>query len=521
MKHKFFSDNSLAFSKLNKGLLGKFRFPPFSILKTYDAEWAKRKKSWISIGLQSEVGRNEKGMANNSINSIFKRNRKAGGGESRTNISIFDPVLCELMYSWFCPPKGVVIDPFAGGSVRGVIAAYMDKSYWGCELRPEQVQANYEQADILLGNFKQIKISNKMMRQRFHDCNLDYIKNTCKGRCCQGNKTLLVTIHPSEQNFFEQLGAKIDENSFIIPDSRGLCPFKQNDGTCGIHTRKPFGCAASPFTLNSKDTLIIRNRYRLMPCYKERKKIPAYKAHQESLRKILGDENTDYLTKYLDEGGEKDILLNIPYSNYRRLKDNDQFKKGESSANPASGKLNWVCGDSLHEIKKAPEADFIFSCPPYGNLEVYSDIDGDISNLNYNEFLESYQQIITESLSRLKNNRFACFVVSNFRGKQGFIHDFVGDTIKAFENNQVFLYNDIVLATSLGSLPIRAGKIFDTKRKVGKAHQNILVFYKGDPNKIPEIMKKENLHGNQAHGSRKSTRKRKERLNRKRNDPTK
>ena len=39
--------------------------------------------------------------------------------------SIFDPVLCELTYRWWCPKDGVVLDPFAGGSVRGVVAAWL------------------------------------------------------------------------------------------------------------------------------------------------------------------------------------------------------------------------------------------------------------------------------------------------------------------------------------------------------------------------------------------------------------
>lgn len=36
-----------------------------------------------------------------------------------TGTSIFDPVICEIAYRWFCPPGGTVLDPFAGGSVRG------------------------------------------------------------------------------------------------------------------------------------------------------------------------------------------------------------------------------------------------------------------------------------------------------------------------------------------------------------------------------------------------------------------
>lgn len=520
MKNKFFSTDSLNFSRLNSGLLGKFTFPPFSILKAYDSEWAKRKKSWISLGIQSEIGRGEDKMANNSINSVFKRDKKTGSAESKTGISIFDPVLCELMYSWFCPSGGQIIDPFAGGSVRGIIAAYMGRKYWGCELRPEQVQANYKQADELLGNHKVIKVSNKMMRQRFHDCNLNYIQNKCHGRCCQGSNKLLVAIHPSERTFFEKLGAEIDQDNFIIPDGRGLCPFKQDDGACSIHDRKPFGCAASPYTVNEKGTLIIRNRYRLMPCYKAKKKIPVYKAHKQSLIKVVGEENADYITNYLNKGGKEDIKIKIPYSNYRKLVENDHFKKGEGHLYSFSGAINWVCGDSSEEMGNAPEADFIFSCPPYGNLEVYSDIEGDISNMNYDEFIDSYTEIIGETASHLKNNRFACFVVSNFRGKKGFVRDFVGDTIRAFEQHGVYLYNDMILATSLGSLPIRSGRIFESKRKIGKAHQNVLVFYKGDPSKIPELFKEGGTDGDKNCKSDQPTRKRKKRINRKRNNST-
>ena len=49
-----------------------------------------------------------------------------GGPESDepySGTSVFDPVLCEVAYRWFSPPGGHVLDPFAGGSVRGILAA--------------------------------------------------------------------------------------------------------------------------------------------------------------------------------------------------------------------------------------------------------------------------------------------------------------------------------------------------------------------------------------------------------------
>src|SRR5688572_26019357 len=63
--------------------------------------------------------------------------------------SIFDPVLCELIYRWFCPPRGVVFDPFAGGSVRGIVASKLGRAYVGIDLAEGQLAANRMQADAI------------------------------------------------------------------------------------------------------------------------------------------------------------------------------------------------------------------------------------------------------------------------------------------------------------------------------------------------------------------------------------
>jgi hypothetical protein len=65
--------------------------------------------------------------------------------EISSGTSIFDPVLCELAYRWFSPPAGRVLDPFAGGSVRGIVAAALGRSYVGIDLRVEQIAANRAQ----------------------------------------------------------------------------------------------------------------------------------------------------------------------------------------------------------------------------------------------------------------------------------------------------------------------------------------------------------------------------------------
>ena len=58
--------------------------------------------------------------------------------------------------------------------------------------------------------------------------------------------------------------------------------------------------------------------------------------------------------------------------------------------------------------------------------------------------------------------------------------------VLAFREAGLDYYNEAILVTMVGSLPIRAGKQFSTSRKLGKTHQNVLVFCKGDPRKAVE-----------------------------------
>ena len=281
----------------NGSLSDRFLIPPFTVLNAREGWWQDRKRSWLALGIKSEEGRDS--PAGGSPDMLARQN-----GESGT--SIFDPVLCEIAYRWFSPEKGIVLDPFAGGSVRGIIASKLKRQYIGHELREEQVSANKKQ------------------------------------------------------------GAEI--------------------------------------------------------CI------------------------------------------------------DDEFP-------PA-----WICGDSRTIDKTCSDidADFIFSCPPYADLEVYSDNPKDLSTLSYEEFKISYFEIIKKSCDRLKNNRFACFVVGDVRNKKGNYYNFVSDTILAFKNAGLEYYNEAILITPCGSVALRAGKTFIVSRKLGKTHQNILVFVKGDGKKAAQ-----------------------------------
>ena len=66
------------------------------------------------------------------------------------------------------------------------------------------------------------------------------------------------------------------------------------------------------------------------------------------------------------------------------------------------------------------------------------------------------------------------------RDKKGGYIGTIPNTIKIMEECGYIFYNDIILINAVGTLRLRAGKTFKASRKVGKMHQNVLVFLKGD-----------------------------------------
>jgi hypothetical protein len=151
--------------------------------------------------------------------------------------------------------------------------------------------------------------------------------------------------------------------------------------------------------------------------------------------------------------------------------------------------VQWVEGDArdIERLAGGGKYDLLFSCPPYGDLEQYSDDPRDLSTMPHEAFLEAYRAIIKTSVGMMRENRFACFVVGDYRDQKGLYRNFVSDTIAAFESAGMRLYNEAILVTAFGSLPIRVGRAFGSYRKLGKTHQNVLVFFNGDP----QVIKKE------------------------------
>jgi len=155
------------------------------------------------------------------------------------------------------------------------------------------------------------------------------------------------------------------------------------------------------------------------------------------------------------------------------------YRAGEGK-NGAQGALDLTSPSRQAARRAGCPLHFIFSCPPYGNLESYSDDQHDLSNMEWPAFLDAYRRIISLACEKLRDNRFACFVVGDFRDEHGAYRNFVSKAIRAFQNCGCILYNEAILVTALGSVPMRVSRQFISGRKLCKTHQNVLVFCKGD-----------------------------------------
>lgn len=149
---------------------------------------------------------------------------------------------------------------------------------------------------------------------------------------------------------------------------------------------------------------------------------------------------------------------------------------------------NYICDDGQNILKYLEEnsQDLLFSCPPYFNLEKYSDLPNDASNQSYDGFLQIYSNVLLRALKCLKDDRFAVIIMSNVRDEAGFYYDLCSETTRIMKQGGAGLYNEIILINCVGSACLRA-RLCMRNRKCVKCHQEVLVYYKGDPKHIKSI----------------------------------
>lgn len=112
----------------------RFIVPPFSVLDGRQTYWRTRKAAWKTmIGAMDTTSTVPIYHPIKKGDRVFNPNR---------GISMFDPVLTEVLVHWFTPAAGDLLDPFAGQATRGVVSAAMGRKYTGIDIRTAQIEDN-------------------------------------------------------------------------------------------------------------------------------------------------------------------------------------------------------------------------------------------------------------------------------------------------------------------------------------------------------------------------------------------
>lgn len=152
-----------------------------------------------------------------------------------------------------------------------------------------------------------VKVSAKHARSPFNGCDPAFIREVCKAACCRSRTApggVLVAVAPAQAGIIAAHGGAVSGG--LLSPRCGRCAFQHGEThLCQAHgtPAKPWGCIASPFTVNHRDTLIVRNRYRLLKCFKAGRMLPAYVAFRASLDLLFGTDEAARISAHLDGGG--------------------------------------------------------------------------------------------------------------------------------------------------------------------------------------------------------------------------
>lgn len=125
------------------------------------------------------------------------------------------------------------------------------------------------------------------------------------------------------------------------------------------------------------------------------------------------------------------------------------------------------------------EGDFdaAITCPPYFDLEVYSNHPLDISTFKtYDQFNEAINSCAHAHRPHMKPGAFVCIVVGPFRDKKsGELVDFRADTVANFRDAGFLFHQEIILSKNFGSAAKRSTNAWRGFKLVPR-HEFLLVF---------------------------------------------
>lgn len=158
-----------------------------------------------------------------------------------------------------------------------------------------------------------------------------------------------------------------------------------------------------------------------------------------------------------------------------------------------SGSVEYRNSDGTQLFGCEPNSiDFGITCSPYFNLEVYSNLPEDLSNMrSYDEFHEAMFRCAKSYFRVMKPGAFVCLVTCPFRvggdKDENELLDFPGDTIDNMRMAGFMLWQKIVLSRNFASAASRSTTSWKGKKLINR-HEELLVFRKPliKPAKIPK-----------------------------------
>lgn len=136
------------------------------------------------------------------------------------------------------------------------------------------------------------------------------------------------------------------------------------------------------------------------------------------------------------------------------------------------------CADSQFFAIDSDTYDFSYTCPPYFDLEVYSNVEGDMSNVGtYEEFLDMLKNSLATTYKGLKPGAMFAIVVGNFRDKKGNLRHFNGDTARIGKEVGFQLHDELVFWGASDVAYQRLGQ-FVANRKSVRVHEYVIIFKK-------------------------------------------
>lgn len=143
--------------------------------------------------------------------------------------------------------------------------------------------------------------------------------------------------------------------------------------------------------------------------------------------------------------------------------------------------VTYVHGDGCRlDDYESNTFDMALTCPPYFDLEKYSEQQDDISNLgSYDDFNQQMYSCAQAHRRVMRPGSFVCLVVGPFRYKigprKGEIVPFVEDTIYNFRDVGFQFHQNIILSKNFASAAVRAANAWRNKKLVPR-HEHLLVF---------------------------------------------